>query len=211
MNISEVGITLIKKYEGLRLTAYKCPAGVMTIGYGHTKDVKAGQVINQETADRYLREDLAVHEKNVRKYNNIYSWNQNEFDALTSFSFNIGNINQLTQNGTRSKKVIAERILEYNKAAGRVLSGLVSRRKEEHDLFLRPLDNPISFLPTTKRGDSGLYVTKIQLHLNNMGIYRGDIDGKFGKLTEEAVKILQESVNIKVDGIVGPVTWQFIS
>lgn len=136
MNISNKGIELIKKYEGCKLTAYKCPAGVWTIGFGHTGNVHKGLTITQETANEYLKKDLEKFVNHVNTYNTVYNFNQNEFDALISFAFNIGNINGLTKNGKRSKKEIAEKILLYNKAGGRVLDGLNKRRKEEREMFL---------------------------------------------------------------------------
>lgn len=139
MVISERGLNLIKSFEGCRLTAYKCPAGVWTIGWGHTGDVVAGQTITQEQADRMLRVDMAAYEAKVMKYNDTYHWNQNEFDALTSFAYNVGSIDQLTAKGTRSRDVIADKLLAYNKGGGRVLAGLTRRRKAEQELFLEPV------------------------------------------------------------------------
>lgn len=136
MTTSQKGIDLITKWEGLYLSAYKCPAGVWTIGYGHTKGVKRNDTITKTKAIEYLKEDLATAEKNVNSFNKKYNWTQNEFDALVSFAFNIGSINQLTANGTRSKATIAEKMLLYRKAGGRVLTGLVNRRKDERKLFL---------------------------------------------------------------------------
>ena len=72
----------------------------------------------------------------VMKYNNKYKWNQNEIDALVSFAYNIGNIDMLTANGTRSRATIAAKMLQYNKAGGKVLNGLTRRRKAERKLFL---------------------------------------------------------------------------
>lgn len=137
MKISQKGIDLIKKYEGCKLAAYKCPAGVWTIGYGHTGNVQPGQTITQTHAEALLREDLISYELKVSKYSTQYNWNQNEFDALVSFAYNIGNIDQLTDRGTRSKAVIAE-ILLYNKAGGKALKGLIRRREDERALFLTP-------------------------------------------------------------------------
>ena len=71
MNISKKGLDIIKKYEGLRLTAYKCPAGVWTIGYGHTKGVSNGMVITQAQADKFLLEDIVNAEKNVNSFKGI--------------------------------------------------------------------------------------------------------------------------------------------
>lgn len=138
MKISQKGIDLIKQFEGCRLTAYRCPAGVWTIGYGHTGDVKQGQTITSDYAETLLRSDLIKFELKVGKYDPQYGWNQNEFDALVSFAYNIGNIDQLTDRGNRSREVIAEKILQYNKAGGRVLNGLKRRREAERKLFLTP-------------------------------------------------------------------------
>ena len=139
MKISTTGLNLIKSFEGCRLTAYKCPAGVWTIGYGHTGNVKSGQKITQAKADAYLKSDLAKFERHVASYDKKYNWNQNEFDALVSFAYNIGSITQLTANGTRTKKQISERLTSYNKANGKVLAGLTRRRAAEKELFDKPV------------------------------------------------------------------------
>ncbi len=139
MQTSQNGINLIKQFEGRRLTAYKCAAGVPTIGYGHTAGVKMDQTITQAQAERFLKNDLIKYEKNVEKYDSKYHWNQNEFDALVSFAFNIGSVDQLTANGSRDRKTIAVKMIQYNKAAGKVLDGLTKRRKAEQELFLKPV------------------------------------------------------------------------
>lgn len=139
MIISQNGINLIKKYEGCALNAYKCPAGVWTIGYGHTgNDVYEGLKISQKDADYLLSIDLHKFVCLVSKYDYKYDFTQNEFDALVSFAYNIGSIDQLTAKGTRSKSLIAKKILLYNKASGKVLKGLVRRREDEQRLFLNP-------------------------------------------------------------------------
>ena len=135
MRISNKGIELIKQFEGCRLKAYKDPAGVPTIAYGHTAGVKMGDTITQEQADELLRDDLVIYEGKVAKYDDKYHWNQNQFDALVSFAYNIGSIDQLTSNGRRAIKTISDKILEYNKAGGKKLEGLVRRRKAEKALF----------------------------------------------------------------------------
>lgn len=135
MKISKRGIDLIKSFEGCRLHAYRCPAGVWTIGWGHTTSVRSGDIITQEQAEDFLIKDLAKYEHQVNKFDDTYHWTQNEFDALVSFAFNIGNIIGLTKAGTRSKKQIADAILLYNKAAGVTLPGLIRRRSAEHNLF----------------------------------------------------------------------------
>ena len=137
-NISRNGLNLIKNFEGLSLKAYKCPAGVLTIGYGHTKNVNINDVITLEQANLYLLQDLKGTIFCVNEYDKIYSFTQNEFDALCSFTFNCGkgNLNKLTNKGKRTKQEISEKILLYNNAKGKTLNGLVKRRKAEHDLFI---------------------------------------------------------------------------
>lgn len=138
-NISTTGLCLIKNFEGLRLHAYRCPAGVLTIGYGHTQNVKENDVITYSQADLYLYQDVQSAVKSVNKYDDIYNFSQNEFDALVSFTFNCGvkNLNLLLDKGNRDKKTIAEKMLLYNKANKKVVQGLVNRRKAEQQLFLQ--------------------------------------------------------------------------
>ena len=136
--INKSGLNLIKKYEGCKLTSYICPAGVLTIGYGHTgKDVKPNQTITKKKAINLLKKDLARFERHVQSYNYIYEWTDNEFSALVSFAFNIGNIDQLTAYGTRTRSQIRIAMLKYVKANGKTLQGLVKRRKAELKLFNR--------------------------------------------------------------------------
>ena len=138
MKTSQRGINLIKQFEGVRLTAYKCPAGVYTIGYGHTRGVKRGMKITEEEASAYLTADLLNSEKAVERYDSGYHWTQNEFDALVSFTFNCGatNLRALLRNGKRSRSQIAATLPLYRKAGGKVLKGLERRRAAEKALFL---------------------------------------------------------------------------
>lgn len=140
---SSKGVSLIKQFEGCRLKAYKCPAGVWTIGYGHTAGVKEGDTITQETADGYLRNDLKKHENTVLLYDSIYHFNQNQFDALVSFTYNCGagNLRTLTQNGKRTLAQISAKLPLYNKAGGVVLRGLQRRRAAEKELFDTPIES----------------------------------------------------------------------
>ena len=137
MKTSSKGVSLIKSFEGCRLKAYKCPAGVWTIGYGHTAGVKESDTITQETAEAYLRNDLAKYEKAVMNYDGIYHFNQNQFDALVSFTYNcgVGNLKNLTQSGKRTLAQISTKLPLYNKAGGVVLRGLQRRRAAEKELF----------------------------------------------------------------------------
>lgn len=141
MKISKKGIELIKKYEGLRLTAYKCPSGIWTIGYGHTKDVTKGMHITGKQSEELLKEDLKVFEDAVNNYVKV-PLNQNQFDALVSFSFNCGSSalkrsTLLRKLNARDFSGAANEFLKWNKSNGIILDGLVKRRKDERALFLK--------------------------------------------------------------------------
>lgn len=206
MKISQKGIDLIKKYEGCVLHVYLDAVGVKTLGYGHTgadvNRLSVGTQITQSYADLMLIHDLAKFEDKVNKYNHIYSWTESEFDALVSFAFNIGSIDQLTANGTRSKSVIAKKMLEYNKAGGKVLPGLTKRRKAEHDLFCEQR--------ILKRGMTGEDVLYVQKRLNELNILAGNVptNGNYDVITENAVIAFQGIHNLKKDGICGPKTFE---
>ena len=138
MKTSDKGIALIKSFEGCVLSAYKCPSGVWTIGYGHTSGVKQGQTITQAQAEEFLKADLVKYENYVK--NKRLSLNQNQFDALVSFTYNCGagNLTKLVKG--RTLKQIADALLLYNKSNGKVLAGLVRRRKAERALFFTPAE-----------------------------------------------------------------------
>ena len=139
MKTSNKGIDLIKKHEGFRPKAYRCSANVLTIGFGHTLNVKSTDVIDKAQAEAFLRQDVEFAEKEVNKHNlNI---NQNQFDALVSFVFNIGVGNFARSTLLRKIKsnpndqAIREEFERWIYAGGKVLPGLVRRRKEEADLY----------------------------------------------------------------------------
>ena len=137
MNIGNKGLELIKSFEGCRLSAYKCPAGVWTIGYGRTQGVYEGMVITQEQADNMLREDVKYYADAVDRYNSRFNFNQAEFDSLTSFTYNcgVGSL-QAVMSCCNTKQELAEECKLYNKGGGVVLAGLVRRRAEEYKLFM---------------------------------------------------------------------------
>lgn len=144
--ISQSGISLIKSFEGCKLTAYK-PVSTeqyWTIGWGHYgEDVKQGQKITQAQADAMLVSDLAKYEAYVN--NKAYvplmdKLTQNQFDALVSFTYNCGAGNLKTLCNGRTLSEIGASITKYNKAGGNVLSGLVRRRQAELNLFNKPDD-----------------------------------------------------------------------
>ena len=140
MKISENGINLIKSFEGCRLTAYKAvpTEKYYTIGVGHYgEDVKQNMVISKAQADRYLVQDLEKFEKYVEYYAGKLNINQNQFDSLTSFCYNCGagNLKKLVDGRTISQ--IADAMLKFNHAGGKVLAGLTRRRKAERELFIK--------------------------------------------------------------------------
>ena len=143
LSISPRGLSLIQKFEGCRLKAYQDSIGLWTIGYCHTSGVSEGQTITQTQADAFLKADCANAENAVSRYDDRYHWNQNQFDALVSFTFNCGsrNLQTLLNNGQRTVSEISAKIPAYNKAGGKVLKGLVRRRAAEKELFDAPAGN----------------------------------------------------------------------
>lgn len=141
MKMSDNGIEFLIKEEGEVLTAYRCAANILTIGVGHTgKDVKEGMKITKEESRQLLKDDLKRFEEIVNKTIK-HPLLQHEFDALVSFAFNVGT--EAFKNSTLAKKInanapyseIREQFLRWNKAGGKVLAGLTSRRKREAKLY----------------------------------------------------------------------------
>lgn len=180
MMINDKGIALIKSFEGLRLKAYKAlpTEKYYTIGYGHYgADVKEGQTITEAEAEKLLRADLQKYEGKVNKYS-AYNWNDNEYSALVSFAYNVGNIDGLTKKGERSREEIKKVWKSYCKAGGKELPGLVRRREAELKLFNEgetmaaeyktdqkdpkqvKLDKLIELTKATMRGDYGSGVNR---------------------------------------------------
>ncbi|MDE9603724.1 lysozyme [Citrobacter freundii] len=148
MITSEKGIRLIKQFEGCRLTAYPDPGtggDPWTIGYGWThpvdgKPVKRGMTIDQQTADRLLKTGLVGYENDVLKVVRV-KLTQGQFDALVSFSYNVGS--RALSTSTLLKKLnagdikgAADEFLRWNKSGGKVMPGLTNRRKAEREVFL---------------------------------------------------------------------------
>ena len=137
MKATDNCVQLIKRFEGLYLKAYVCPAGVLTIGYGHTRGVKPGDKINELQAEIYLREDVEACEIQLNYL--TLPINQHQFDALCSFIFNLGIGNFMQSTLLKKLKAgdntAADEILRWDKSGGKVLPGLTARRKAEYDLF----------------------------------------------------------------------------
>ncbi len=150
MKISQNGIALIMEFEGCKLAAYKCSAGIWTIGYGHTNNVHYADVITQGQAEQYLLEDLKDVENAINKLVLVHI-NQNQFDALASFIFNFG-YGQFA--GSTLRKLLNQS--KYNEAAEQFdrwvyaknpktgqpekLKGLIRRRNAEKELFLKTIE-----------------------------------------------------------------------
>ena len=139
MKISQEGLSLIKKFEGCELEAYKCAAGVWTIGYGSTKGVKEGDTITQEEADELLLHEMEEYEGYINDMVTV-DLKQNQFDALVSWVFNLGssNLSSSTLLNRLNNKVwddVPAQIKRWNKAGGKVLQGLVRRREAAALLF----------------------------------------------------------------------------
>ncbi|MHA1021695.1 lysozyme [Enterobacter ludwigii] len=145
MQTSEKGIALIKQFEGCKLTAYQDSVGVWTIGYGWTqpvdgKPIRAGMTIKQETAERLLKTGLVGYESDVSRLVKV-GLTQGRFDALVSFTYNLGARSLSTSTLLRKLNVgdyagAADEFLRWNKAGGKVLNGLTRRREAERALFL---------------------------------------------------------------------------
>lgn len=140
MNLSRTGLELIKSFEGLRTKAYRCPAGVWTIGYGSTgRHVREGQIITPERAEELLRGDLMRFEEAVRRY--ALPATQGQYDAMVGLAFNIGitafaRSTLVRRHRAGDHEGAADEFLKWNKAGGRVRPGLVRRRAAERRLYL---------------------------------------------------------------------------
>lgn len=140
METTDRGLALIRKYEGLQLQAYRCPAGIWTIGYGHTSGVTKGMVITRERAEELLKEDVRPCEQLLNKMG--VNFRQEQFDALVSWIFNIGSgdfvsstLCKRIQNGSDDED-IADQIVRWIYAGGKPRLGLKKRRVDEANLFL---------------------------------------------------------------------------
>lgn len=154
MRMSAEGLALVKEFEGLRLKSYRCPAGIWTIGYGHTSSagaptVDSGLEITKEEAEAILRRDMVQYEDGVKKLVKV-ELSQGQFDALVDFAYNAG-VGALAKS-TLLKKVNAEKFdevpaefMKWTRGGGKELPGLVRRRRAEVKLW-RNLDTekPIS-------------------------------------------------------------------
>lgn len=244
MKISDNGIALIKRFEGCCLRAYRDRKGVWTIGWGTTtadkaitgKTIRSGLTISKATAEAWLRQSIArKYEPKVRKYDEHYCWTQNEYDALCSFAYNIGEIDALvhedgdTNKRLRSRAEICEAWLLYNKitVGGRKIpvQGLTERRQAELKLFCtltpsvqgNPYPTPTITVTSTERAaekhlerwvPQGDMVRWVQWELHRLGYDLGaaGVDGVCGAKTVRAIETFQMEIGLTVDGLCGPKT-----
>ena len=139
MQISKEGLALIKKFEGCELEAYKCPAGVWTIGFGTIKDVKEGDRITKDEANHLLEEEMIEYESYINDMVDV-ELNQSQYDALCAWVYNLGPSNlgsstllKVLNEGKYEE--VPQQIKRWNKANGEVLTGLIRRREAEALLF----------------------------------------------------------------------------
>jgi lysozyme len=190
MKLSKAGADLIKKYEGCRLKAYKCPAGIWTIGYGHTGNVKEGQVITQSQADELFDKDVQRFIGGVYKLIKV-EINQLQFDALVSFAYNcgIGALQKSTLLELVNKKDFSGAVKEFarwNKASGKVLPGLSKRRAEEAELFAQIHSKPQTKPTTASKPTEKEYI-----------VQKGDSLSKIASQFKTTVIALQNKNQIK--------------
>jgi lysozyme len=149
----ECASRIIRRFEGFRLAAYQCPAGVWTVGYGHTRDVLPDLRITEVEAERLLVEDMDNADQTVRRFCTA-PLNDLQRGALISFVFNVGagafsRSTLLRRLNELDYAAVPAELLRWNKGGGRVLQGLILRREAEAQLFVAKLDEP-HVAPVTK-------------------------------------------------------------
>ena len=216
MKISEKGLSMIERFEGCLLKASNKLDGVWTIGYGQTgsyygKRVRRGMTTTKAEAHAWLRDhSIKTYEDAVTQAVKV-PLNQHQFDALVSFAYNVG-VGALKQS-TALRKLnagdyagAADALTMWTKCNGKVLAGLVRRRKEERALFLTPVTQTnTGNTNLLRKGDRGDDVKLLQHRLNILG-WQLTEDGIWGVQTDSAVRGYQYRAGLTVDGIVGAKT-----
>ena len=224
MKISQAGLTMIENFEGFRERAYKCAAGVWTIGFGTTRystgmSVKQNERITREKAEKELKIYI---ERNVYPQLESFSWlNQSQFDSLCSLLYNIGAAGAGLKSSLYSKNIsrVKESMMQYTKAAGKVIKGLEERRKVEVKSFdskirvrvFQSLTTGLEVdgicgkktkaaIPLLQKGSRGDYVKMVQRWLG------AKEDGIFGNDTKRFVIDFQTRNHLTADGIIGEKT-----
>ena len=256
MHISQKGLNLIKEFEGCILQSYDdwnnkiinvgdATRGTLTIGYGHIENVYPGQTITKAQAEQMLKDDMIRYENQVMQVMNEGIMNfevgQNQFDALVSFCYNLGQGCVRTLCRNRDKQTVADMMLEYRNKGSQWETGLLRRRKAERELFLS--ENVKTVQATGKIAELQKLCNSIlggKLEIDNIWGPKTDEavrklpfcglpyvqrelttwvqlrlgvvpDGIFGIRTESAVKAWQRKNGLKVDGIVGYNTYKSLA
>ena len=224
MKISQAGLAMIENFEGFRERAYKCAAGVWTIGFGTTRYSTGTAVKQNERITRTKAEsELKLYiEKNVYPQLASFTWlNQSQFDSLCSLLYNIGTAGAGLKSSLYSKNItrVKESMMQYTKAAGKVIKGLEERRKVEVKSFdskirvrvFQSLTNGLEVdgicgkktkaaIPLLQKGSRGEYVKMVQRWLG------AKEDGIFGNDTKRFVIDFQTRNHLTADGIIGEKT-----
>ena len=215
--ISDAGLDLIQRFEGLRLNAYKDAVGVWTIGWGHTLTARPGMRITRDQALALLIGDLSRFESCVNTAVDV-PLTQHAFDALVSFAFNVGcgallrsTLLRLLNAGDHAGA--AAQFARWNKAGGRELVGLTRRRAAERALFESPdqgkpdenaaahdPDGPEIDLPTLRAPWRDTAATRLLEYVSGLSLIEG----------HDTIEPFQQSLAVPADGIVGPHTWRAI-
>ena len=187
MQMSQGGLdNLLKKFEGCKLKAYRCPAGICTIGYGHTSaagapNVQDGMTITQADADAILRQDLIKYERSVQDLVKV-DLTQNQFDVLVDFAYNagVGNL----KSSTMLKKInagqldtVPDELMKWTKGGGKVLPGLVRRRQAEAAWWNAHQDHPHDHQDHRSEPDAPPQRTMVDSKQGNAAILTAGIGG----------------------------------
>ena len=216
MRISDRGLSLIKTFEGLYLTAYQCPAGKWTIGWGCTDGVTPGMTITEAQAEAWLKREVAQFEGAVSAAVTV-PLNQHEFDALVSFAYNVGagalrSSTLLKKLNSGDRAGAAKEFDRWNRGGGRVLPGLVRRRAAERELFLEPMPVAVSMAAPATPSPSGAIaleaVTMASLQVGNQRfpvsagtVFKGRIDGDRVLIQVELIGAAAEWQAVRPDPI----------
>ena len=221
LRISDDGLDLIRHFEGCYTTKYICPAGVWTIGYGHTRSGVQESPITRERADQLLREDMPIYEAEIKGMVTV-PLRQHEFDALVSLAFNVGGT-KLARSRTIAELNAGNHIqmkvewAEWRKADGVVMPGLVRRREAEIDMFSgidwrdhdlkqpQVVDDPLPAPeagPVFRVGTRHPAVSQTKAALRHMG-YHFDEESYFSGAVAEALERFQKDRGLRADGVFG--------
>lgn len=219
--IGLLAIGFVGGWEGLRLYAYKDVVGVWTACYGETKGIKPGMRFTKEQCDEMFLGGLERHERALRRCLDAPDQvPEKTYVAFLSLAYNIGEggfcRSSVVKRWNRGDQYgSCNAILMWNKAGGRVVQGLVNRRRAERVLCIDGLNEPVALpnpddtlpadRPILRRGDRGFWVEHLQTALRT-----NDVDGQFGPATAQLVMDFQKHHGLAVDGVVGPETWAAI-